>query len=753
MTGRRRALLTRRARITVMLAVGATLTLTAAAAAWASTTAPSAGAAITARSAPPAPVHTVALPTGEVVTLGLHPGNPVAAITAGHGAFESFPGANGDQFIVPAEAVPYLGRQLDPSLFDVAALSRGRAASTGSQIPVNLSFATGSPTSAPPGVTLTSTATSSAVGYLTPQSGAAFAAGLRAAIGADVRAGRQPGSGPLFGGLASMSLAAPATAAAATQPFPLHILQLEADDLTGAPVGTALAFVMNTDAYHRWWGFEPVFTGLARIAVPAGNYFATVLFLDFDAQGNETAVRHVTRTDFAVSNTAATTSISFDERTAFRKVAVMTPRPATQDVMSVAWDRRDATGATLAPSSIVFGSQPPFFTNDQPPASVGAFHYVVQWGGAGPSTGDQYRYDLAFGADRIAPDQSYQPGPDQIATVRHTLYSDPATTPGGLLLVGAVDEFSPGGGILLSGQEAYSGALTEYTGAGDGGRWAQWFINSFGTFIADVHTFAGSGEYQVEWAHDPLAARVGRHSGPQQFSCFACASATAMTIGFSISGDSEPDHVVLPNSVTSFFTLFENGGVAGEFSNAREVELTGTPTTPTTFRAVFDPDFSGVAGVSQSTHTHIDLTFVYAPSTDPADTLPATDTCDDQGLLVAPCQILPLLDLNYHLPTDTLNSSGSAQQVMRLHVDHLGYDGHGSHAPITGATVSVSFDGGVTWTPATVTGTNGNYLAAWTNPVSAEGTSPDLLVTAQDTVGGSISETVTNAYTVATSVR
>jgi hypothetical protein len=90
---------------------------------------------------------------------------------------------------------------------------------------------------------------------------------------------------------------------------------------------------------------------------------------------------------------------------------------------------------------------------------------------------------------------------------------------------------------------------------------------------------------------------------------------------------------------------------------------------------------------------------------------------------------------------------------MRLHVDHLGYDGRGSHAPITGAAVSISFDGGVSWTPATVSGTDGNYLATWTNPASAEGTSPDLLVTAQDAVGGSISETVTNAYTVATSVR
>jgi hypothetical protein len=88
-------------------------------------------------------------------------------------------------------------------------------------------------------------------------------------------------------------------------------------------------------------------------------------------------------------------------------------------------------------------------------------------------------------------------------------------------------------------------------------------------------------------------------------------------------------------------------------------------------------------------------------------------------------------------------------QHMRLSVGHLTYDGYGSHAPITSATVAVSFDGGATWQPAVVGGHDGQYTVAWKNPASAAGTSPDLRVTATDAAGGSITQTITNAYTIA----
>jgi hypothetical protein len=57
--------------------------------------------------------------------------------------------------------------------------------------------------------------------------------------------------------------------------------------------------------------------------------------------------------------------------------------------------------------------------------------------------------------------------------------------------------------------------------------------------------------------------------------------------------------------------------------------------------------------------------------------------------------------------------------------------------------VSVSFDGGKTWHPATVTGHDGSYTAAFKAPA---GTKVSLRTSATDAAGGSITETLINAY-------
>jgi hypothetical protein len=57
--------------------------------------------------------------------------------------------------------------------------------------------------------------------------------------------------------------------------------------------------------------------------------------------------------------------------------------------------------------------------------------------------------------------------------------------------------------------------------------------------------------------------------------------------------------------------------------------------------------------------------------------------------------------------------------------------------------VSVSFDGGRTWHPVTVTGHDGSYTATFTAPAGA---TVSLRTSASDAAGGSISETITDAY-------
>jgi hypothetical protein len=702
--------------------------------------------------------HTVTLPTGDRVTITTIGGQTSYSVVGPEGAATDYTSYNafGDHFIVPDEARPYLGKQLDSSLFDVSALLRA-GATTGSHIPVDLSFPSGGAPSAPPGVTLTSGST----GYLTATSGAAFAAGLRAAIGADVTAGRHPGTGALFGGLVSISLAVPGVGAAAhgsaSPRFPLHILQINATDITGAPAD-ALVFLLNVDSATRENGFAPIGGGIERVAVPAGNYSAEVLFDDFDSAGNLTALRTVFVNDFAVSATDPVTTIGVDERTATVPFTVTTPRPATSDGMQITYARQDATGATFSFGNVIFGGGVTLYSNSQPAPTVGKLHYVVQWDAAGPATGEQYRYDLAYGSSDIPANQSYTVDSGNVATVHHTFFTDPASPAGGSFLNGTYD--GPNVGIgQLSGGESYAGPLTQYLGTGDGGQWVQTYFAppSGAQYQSDVHTFQGGSDYEVEWAHGPLAPDFGKHTGPQLFlPCLACASGDVLVAAVNIDGDSEPDHVGFPLfGETTHYALYQNGVQVEDLgSGYLGAELTGVPVAPTTYRLVYDTDNTGIQGLTQSLTTHTDVTFHYVPGTDPRSTLPSTDPCDFTGAMATPCQVLPMLNLNYHLFTNSANTGETESQGLELNIGHVTYDGFGSHAPITSASVSVSFDGGTTWQQARVVkiGDFGSYDAFWRNPLSAAGTSPELRVSATDALGGSITQTVTAAYTIAASV-
>jgi len=59
--------------------------------------------------------------------------------------------------------------------------------------------------------------------------------------------------------------------------------------------------------------------------------------------------------------------------------------------------------------------------------------------------------------------------------------------------------------------------------------------------------------------------------------------------------------------------------------------------------------------------------------------------------------------------------------------------------------MSVSFDGGKTWHPAKVTGHDGSYRVTFTAPAGAK---VSLRTNAADAAGGTVTETLPNAYQV-----
>jgi hypothetical protein len=702
------------------------------------------------------PARTVTLVTGDQVTLF-----PVANGTtdytirpaAGSVGFESYVGTGGDRYVVPAAAAPYLGTTLDPSLFDVSALAKSGDDTT---IPLRMAVAPDATVAAPAGVTLTSTDTRTATGYVTAADAPAFGAALRKRIGADVTAGRRAGTSPLFGGVTGVSVANAPQPPATVQPhFALRILQVDVTDLTGQPIQAATVQVTNTDSVTKGILDVPVVDGIGRVAVPAGNYSASSYFFDFDGSGDITAMHQVVVSDFTVADSSTASSVAVDERTATAKVDVTSPKPAVASVVTTDFVRLDSTGAGSMTSNANFDvSTVPMYESPAAKPAVGSLHYVVEWSGDAPDASDNYRVDLAFASDDIPADETFAGRLDQVATQRDALHTDPASgTTQATLLSGPVDPIIEATGFIgVFGDPATTpGVFTDYLGTGDAGEWAQTYQTSTGVALdADPHLYPAQHTSDVDWGKGPVTAGLGQWTGPH--SCDACSAGDTLSLTVPYYRDTEPDHTSEPFSLAAVhYTLYQGDTVLSDSDSSDSATVT-VPRTPATYRGVLDVDQSGVPGVSQAVRTHTEETVQYSPTATNAP-LPGSDQCDGQTA-TTPCEILGGLTLDYHLHgTDLTNTTSSPTQVLGLQVGHVTYDGVGVTSPITSVTVSVSFDEGTAWHQIPAPGVRGDYTATWQNSRGAAGTSPWLKVTATDAAGDAITQTVSNAYTIADTIR
>jgi hypothetical protein len=142
-----------------------------------------------------------------------------------------------------------------------------------------------------------------------------------------------------------------------------------------------------------------------------------------------------------------------------------------------------------------------------------------------------------------------------------------------------------------------------------------------------------------------------------------------------------------------------------------------------------------------SVASHTVWTWRTAPA--PGARLPDGWTCLPGGVAGRACAVQPMMTLRYSVVGLRLNGSAApGQQVVRVQAGHLQL---ARAAKITGAAVSVSFDGGKTWRPARVTGSGGSYAAVFSAPRGAVVT---LRTSASDAAGGAVTETVTAAYQV-----
>jgi hypothetical protein len=691
---------------------------------------------------------TVTLITGDQVTvLPEATGPPTYAVTKNvSGAYSAYRDPDGDEYVIPAVVRPYLGRELDRSLFDVSALVRVGAVD-GARVPVVLSYAAGVTPVPPPGVSIDATSGNTATGGVTPASARDFTNGLRRLIGADVAAGRSLGTDAPAPGLTGMRLAGGTAPAVASPHLPLNVLRVDVTDLTGAPATNADLVLLDVDSFRRVTPQVAIDDGVARVQVPAGNYSAIVQFTDFDQDGNLTAFREVVKQDFVIQAGTDIPPLSFTETDSTIPVTVSTPRPAVEQEATMDVARTDSTGASLD-TGIIVAAPTQLYTNATPATpTAGKSRFVVTWNGSATDPADAYAYSLEFASDGgVSANQHYTARTDQLATVRQRLSTDPATHGEGLLADAPTDPVADEPTLIL--RTPMPQALTHYYGTADGTEWSQSVSGPGGQSVFGPRaTFAAGQQYTQDWGHGPITPGLSRFTN-DFLDCGACSTGDDLDLELGTYDDSNPGHNVFPDvSATSDRMKVFRDGTPVFDADTDVARLTGIPLQPGTYRAVLDEDYTGVSGHSQALVTHTEMTVAYDP-TATADPLPVNDFCaaGDTEVRGAACQILPALTLHYQLATDLTNSTSAPVQTLRLLVDHVTYNGIGARTPITSATIAVSYDGGHHWRQVPVAGRSGDYVAVWPNPSS--GRAPELKVTARDAAGNSISQTVSDPYTI-----
>ena len=695
----------------------------------------------------------VVLPTGDTVVLSaagarVLPGGPTQD-------FSTYSDASGDSYLIPAEAVPFAGRLLDLSLFDVTRLARTAQSTADGRIPVSLTFGAGAMPSAPAGVTLTAVSGQTATGYLTPASGAAFAAALRRQIAADKAAGRTVGSGGL-GGLSSMRVVGAGTPV--TPDYPMRILQINAVGTDGTPLNGYVSLI-NTDDSRKMTLNEPIDNGVARVALPAGNYAAYMNDYTFDSQGMVSADALVAVNDLAVPAAGDVPALTLDARTATAPVSVTTPRPATPQFSVQQMIRTPAAGPTVAAGAFdILSGAVPITMSPAPAAKVGTFLADTFLSSSGPTTASegtyQYQYFTDFESDHIDANQTHHLASGDLAAETEDIDSDPALA-GGAHVVGATPVVPIVGASFQFGVQMPSNSTSYFTPGpwitGVSGPWATEPGKPQGpNLLAGARTFHAGQTSERTWGRAPSAPGFGRYpEAAAGMNCQACVGAGNMDLEFYDAGDSHPD--TIGND-------FDDADTAAFYWNGQQlpqpqfgppgVIVSNIGTGPATVRAVLDSDHP--AGEKQSTNTHTDVTFQYTGQADPSAALPDGNYCpaaNAAGQPSAPCQIMPILTIGYQYGAlSQTNVALSPVQSLVLDIGHHSFGGHGSHAPITSAQASVSFDGGTTWQNVPTLGADGHYAALWRNP--APGTSVTVRVTATDAIGGTITQTVANPYTV-----
>jgi hypothetical protein len=670
--------------------------------------------------------HIVTLVTGDRVVVQDVGGRQTVTVMPRPGSAGDFVNqrVDGDLYVVPATALPYLGTSLDRSLFDVSALIRDGVTD---QVPVQV-------TGSAPGVR---------DGKVTAESGAAFGAALAAQAGRDAK-NHFAARGPLFGTASSVRLAAAGAPQQVHPDFPMHTVRILT--VNGAtPVDASLG-VLNTDDGREFNGFPYSNGGEARVSVPSGNYGLVAWFPTFDSAGRVTSVRVVVQ-DFVVSGDQ---TVTIDGSLATSQVSVSTPRPSNLVSETLEYVRSAQNMGSQGYSFAVGNGTA--YVAPSTPSTVGGFHFNVQTHSESPTgAASPYSYDIKIdSAGALGPNQHYKITADQLATLRENYYSDKQSRlEGSSRIIFLPYEF------IGFGQFApFTAPLqrTEYVLGGPDLSYADALLAGMangGGFIPDTfRQYAAKTTTPVDWLRGPLAPGLTSPGpGVTSWFCSACRRDDTIRVVLTpvLDGDGHGLYLDPPTTgtvSTSHFQLLSGGKalIDGKDVTGGEVAV---PADPANYKIVYDQTRTA-PWFHQSTVSHSEWTFGSAHSG--AQTVPTGWACDPANGKATDCSALPLVTASYQL---NVGLDGTAPAGPDQVVVTFGHAPGGPNLPFAKGSVQVSFDGGATWTPTFQADLGGGrYRAQWTNPASATGGDVALRVSATDIAGNSLTQSVLGAFTV-----
>ncbi|HET7016472.1 MAG TPA: S8 family serine peptidase [Streptosporangiaceae bacterium] len=715
----------------------------------------------------------VILITGDRAVLAGAPGGPrVAAMVpashvAGAGAYQVI-GRGDTALVVPAVALPYLGRGLDPSLFNVAALQQ---AERNGRLPVRVAYRGQRP--ALPGVQLTSSAAGIASGYLTLAAAKRFGAELLRLNRADRSAGRY-GTDGLFANGLTIGLAGQPGSVSARPPgrpgpvvlrggpdhpaFKMKTLTIHANNRFGKPDTGDMVEVGNADNFNFFDETTFFDNGVAKVSVPVGHYWAIGQFFDFfDLHNAVPDWRFTVAPQFTVRKDS---TVKVNETSSVSEIIMHTPRRAVP--LSTFFDLLRTGGSGPAADDSFEGVGLRLWVNTtKVRPTVGKLSEFLDQQLVSPAKtrGTAYEYDIAKAIlTGLIPPQHFTVRPASLATV-NARYIQDVTSSGSLFRVGTFpqQEHELIGALLNPFTMPHH--QIEYMTGDPSVQWlsgtGQIYGFSFGGELDAGRTFHAGEVTDENWNAYPLSPQPEVNlAGTANFSNVqpsADRSGNTLILDVSPYGDSQPGHDG-PDFAGGSYRISENDKQIAHRRLGRnfldsgvtaQARLSGRPSVVKVALNVSRPLKS--YPLSPTVHA----VWTWRSARQPHAVLPKGWTCRLSGFIGVPdagrhCAVQPMIMLHYVVAKLGLNGrTGPGRQQIAISASQLPL---ARVSAITSLAVQVSFDGGKTWRPARLSRTgNASYRATFN---ASAGSYVTLRARATDAAGGSVTEILKRAYQV-----